>query len=120
MKKLMIAMFVLVFPLLSNLAFAQRGGTPEERAERQTLIMKEELSLTEEQLPKVKELNLIYAQKGAELREQNRDEREAMMTAFKEMEKQKETELAQVLTDEQMTQLRKKKDEMRGERRGRN
>lgn len=120
MKKLLIATVIFIIPLLSHAAFAQRGmRSPEERAEKQTAMMKEELSLTEDQVAKVEEINLKYAQKNEELREQYKGEREAIMTAFRESQQLKEEELAQVLTEEQMTKLQEKKEEMRSQRRGR-
>jgi hypothetical protein len=118
MKKLIIATIVFVLPLLSHLAFAQRGGTPEERAEKQTAMMEEELKLTEDQLPKIKEINLKYAEKNTKLRDAYQDDREAMFTAYREVEKQKEEELSLVLTEEQMTLLQEKKEEIREARRG--
>lgn len=119
MKKLLIAIVLLSLPLLAQTAFAQRGGTPEERAERQTAMMKEELALSEDQIPKIEEINLKYAKNNEELMEKNRGDQEAMFAAFRESEKQKEGELALVLNEEQMNKLKEKKEDMRSHRRGR-
>ena len=120
MKKLLIAVIIFILPLLSHTAFAQRGGgPPEERAEKQTAMMKEFLDLTDEQLPKVEEINLKFAKSNEELREKHRGNREAIIAAFRESEQLKEEALAQALTEEQLGKLREKKEEMRSQRRGR-
>jgi len=118
MKKLLIATMIFVLPLLSQSVFGQRGElSPNDRAQRQTAMMQEALNLTEEQLPKVEEINLKYAQKGADLREEHQGSRETMMTAFREVRKQQEEELSVVLTEEQMALLKEKQEEMRNQRR---
>ena len=120
MKKLVIAAIIFILPLLSHTAFAQRGGgLPEERAEKQTAMMREYLDLTDEQLPKIEEINLKFAKNNEELREKYRGDRETIIAAFRESEQLKEEALAQVLTEEQMNKLQEKKAEMRSQRRGR-
>ncbi len=119
MKKLLIALVIFILPLLTHAAFAQRGGSPEERAAKQTTMMKEFLGLTDEQLPKVEEINLKFAKSNEELREKHRGDREAIIAAFRESGQLKEEALAEVLTEEQMGKLQEKKEEMRSQRRGR-
>lgn len=118
MKKLLIATLIFILPLLTHAAFAQRGGSPEERAAKQTAMMKEELDLTDEQLPKIEEINLKFAKSNEALREKYRGDRETIIAAFRESEHQKVEALAQVLTEEQMILLHEKKEEMRSQRRG--
>ena len=119
MKKLLIAIVIFILPLLTHAAFAQRGGSPEGRAEKQTSMMKEFLDLTDEQLPKVEEINLKFAKSNEKLREKHRGDREAVIAAFRESEQLKEEALSEVLTEEQMGKLQEKKAEMRSQRRGR-
>lgn len=109
--------------LVSATAFAQEKPqrsrmTPEERAERISARLTEELALTEEQAEEVKNIHLKYA-KQAEA------EREARMQAMKEQHAAMENELKGVLNEDQYQKLEEKKTERksrweeRSERRGR-
>ncbi|WPP52970.1 hypothetical protein [Catalinimonas niigatensis] len=105
--------------MISTIAFAQQKPdrnrmTPEERAERISARLTEDLELTEEQAEEVEAIHLKYA-KQAEA------EREARMQAMKEQHAAMERELKAVLTDEQYQKLEAKqaeRKEKRGERRG--
>lgn len=61
MKKLLIIFNLLLGIQILQAQTLDNPGTPEERAEKMTAKMQEELSLTAEQLPKAKALNLKYA-----------------------------------------------------------
>lgn len=61
MKILLIVISLLIGMQVAQAQTLDDPGTPEERAEKMTAKMQEELSLTSEQLPKVKVLNLKYA-----------------------------------------------------------
>jgi hypothetical protein len=52
---------VIAAPLLAVDIDALKGTTPEERAEAQTLMMKENLGLSQEKVEKVRAINLKYA-----------------------------------------------------------
>jgi hypothetical protein len=82
---------------------------PEKRAKHQTEWMKTELSLSDDQTAKVDDINVRYAKKMKELREQNRQQ----MKALHEEEKK---ELSQVLTKEQNDKLEAKRAEMKAKR----
>lgn len=102
----------LVLALLLSLTFtfaqgrAPRGGgpgnlTPEERAERQTDVMTERLGLTEEQVAKVKELNLAFAEKMQANREKAGEDRQAARDAMLATRDEHVEALKNVLTEEQ-------------------
>jgi hypothetical protein len=86
--------------------------TPAERAGAQTTMMKEKLSLTDEQLPKVKAINEKYAEEmdpiikgsGGMLMK---------MGPMREVEGKKEAELKGVLSDDQFQQFQAMKSELR-------
>ena len=100
-----------------------RGGMgmdPEKRAEQQTAAMTEKLSLSEAQSAKVKEINLKYAQKAKEMRDNASGDREAMRASMVAMRQEQEKELQTVLTEEQWQQwlkIREEQKENRSERR---
>ncbi len=99
---------------------AQRGGgmgwDPEKRAEQQTANMTEKLSLSEAQSAKVKEINLKYAQKMKEARENATGDREAMRASMVAMRDEQDKELQTVLTEEQWQQWVKFRDEQKENR----
>jgi hypothetical protein len=86
--------------------------TPEEMAKRQTDNMKTELTLTSDQLPKVDSINLKYARKMSEIRQQYQGNRQEMMPKMMDLGKDKRAELEKILTADQL----KKYDTMMEER----
>ncbi len=101
------------------------GGDPAERAERLTASMTDLLALTEEQQNEVGDLNLEYAMKMKETRDENEGDWEAMRGAMMELNQEKEEKLATVLSEEQMQLYQEKKKEFirkarehRGKRKG--
>ncbi len=109
--------------LFSSVAFAQgpgsggkRGGsTPEERASRQTEMMKDGLNLTSAQEPKVSAINLKYAKKMEDVRKIA--DTAAMRKSVKSLNQQKESELKTILTAEQFKLYLKQMEEMKARRR---
>ena len=89
-----------------------KDTTPAERAAAQTTMMKEKLSLTDEQLPKVKAINEKYAEQmdpiikgsGGMLMK---------MGPMRAVEDKKEAELKGVLSDDQFQQFQAMKSELR-------
>jgi len=89
-----------------------KDTTPAERAAAQTTMMKEKLSLTDEQLPKVKAINEKYAEEmdpiikgsGGMLMK---------MGSMRAVEDKKEAELKGVLSSDQFAQFQAMKSEMR-------
>jgi hypothetical protein len=89
-----------------------KDTTPAERAAAQTMMMKEKLSLTDEQAPKVKAINEKYAEEmdpiikgsGGMLMK---------MGSMRAAEDKKEAELKGVLSDDQFQQFQAMKSELR-------
>lgn len=108
MKKLLI--IAIIFSL-SLSAFAQRGqnrekSTPEQRAEKMTGRMAEQLDLNEEQKKEIYKINLQNAQKRQE-------EMEARREAMKSLNESQKEQIGAVLTPEQ----KEKWEEIRSENR---
>ena len=126
MKAFIKVSFVFFALLASQLVYAQRGEggrggrdmDPEARAERQTKGMQERLSLTEGQLPIIKSINLKYAQKMQEAREEAEGDREAMRSTMNALRGQKKVELKAILTQEQFEALEAWEEERRANRQG--
>ena len=84
--------------------------TPEERAKRQTEMMKENLSLTTAQEPKVSAINLKYAKKMEDVRKIA--DTAVMRKTAQNLNKQKEGELKAVLTADQFKSYLTQVEEM--------
>ncbi|MEM9832654.1 MAG: hypothetical protein AAF944_18630 [Bacteroidota bacterium] len=114
--------------LIGTAAWAQpeggngrRGGDPSQRAERLTASMTELLDLNEDQQNQVGDLNLEYAMKIQENREESQGDREAMRESMVALNQEKEEKLSAILSEEQMQLYHEKKEEFRKnsrERRG--
>ncbi len=91
---------------------ALKGTTPEERAEAQTLMMKEELGLDAAAVDKVRAINLEYAKKMDPTIQGPDGPLLKSREAFN-LQEQKEGELKAVLTPEQFQKYRTSKLEMK-------
>ncbi len=103
---------MLLFFTASISAIAQpgggRGGDPVQRAEMQTQMMVDSLSLSAKQGEKVKEINLKYANKMKEARAANTDgDWEKMRTTMDAIRTEQNAELRGVLTQEQYDRWQK-------------
>ncbi len=79
-----------------------RGGDPIQRAEMQTKMMVDSLSLSTKQGEKVKEINLKYTNKMKAARESNTDgDWEKMRATMDAIRTEQNAELKTVLTQEQ-------------------
>jgi hypothetical protein len=88
------------------------NSTPQERAKALTLVMKEKLALTPEQLPKVEAINLDAAQKMEPVLKGSEGPLVKMRTS-KQVEQAKESALQNVLTPPQFQQFLAGRDEMK-------
>lgn len=90
---------------------ALKKSTPEERAKLQTAFLRERLSLTEEQLPKVSAINLKSAEKMQPVitGDQGPFKKRREM---KEIGDEKDAEMKGVLTADQYTKYLAAKEEM--------
>lgn len=112
-----------LFIFLTSAMFAQHQGpgmgrgnaTPDDRAKRQTEMMKESLSLTAAQEPKVAAINLKYAKKMEEVRKVS--DTAVQRKSARDLNKQKEGELKGVLTAEQFKSYLKQVEELKARRR---
>jgi len=108
--KILTVAILLVFAISAN---AQRGGDgrgmdPAQRAEMQTKMMVDSLSLSTKQGEKVKEINLKYANKQKEARSANADgDWEKMRAAMEALRTEQSAELKTVLTQEQFDHWQK-------------
>lgn len=93
------------------------GGNapPEDRAKRLTEMMKERLSLTAAQEPKVLAINLKYAKKMDESRKIA--DTAAMRKSVQSLNTQKDAEFKAVLTNDQFKSYLKQVEEMKARRR---
>lgn len=110
MKKLSFLITVALFAFSASQAVAQQGGNrnmkPEERAKQMTERLKTDVKLTDAQYEKVYALNLKQIQQMQEARKDNAAQQGDRREAFRTMQKNREDELAKILTAEQMQQYR--------------
>jgi len=96
---------VALFFTFTFAATAQRGDRqpkdPATMAEKQTTRMVEDLSLDATQTAQVQAINLTYAQKIQEARENNEGDRAAMKEIKAAINTEKSAEMQQVLTEAQ-------------------
>ncbi len=86
----------------------RRGGDPTQRAEMQSQMMVDSLSLSAPQAEKVKEINLKYAQKQQEVRANTPDgEWDKMRAALEALRNEQNTELKTVLNKDQFERWQK-------------
>ena len=91
-------------------------------AEKETTQMVEKLNLDEVQTVKIKEINLTFAKKKQEAKDENKGNKEAIKIITEAINNEKNAEIKQVLTDEQFKtyeELQAKKTKGRGGKRGR-
>ena len=115
MKKMVALAGLAVCLFVGNTTFAQGPGngkgadlSPEQRAEKRTEKMKEELDLTAEQTEKIAALNLEHMQEMEALRKQM----EALRQEMKAKRDKHKAEVDKVLTPEQKQKHDEKMKEM--------
>ncbi|TKG96583.1 hypothetical protein EYV94_04860 [Puteibacter caeruleilacunae] len=112
MKKLIILLAIVVISVVKVSAQNQKDLPPaKERAEMQTEIMKEKLSLTEEQIPKVMTINLDAAKRIDEVKKMTN--RMSMFKEFRSTMQAKDEGLKAILTKDQYKLYQKSKEEMK-------
>ncbi len=110
----------LVLLLGAGLAAAQqRGGDPEQMADRQMTVMKERLKLTADQEKKVRPIVVDNLKKNVELRkkyqvQQGQRPSEEAMAEMKKLREETTKKLSEVLSKEQMGEYEKMMAERRG------
>lgn len=109
MKKIITSM---LFVLLLTAVNVKAQSTPEQRAEKITSWMKDNLKLTAEQVPQVEEINLKYARMNEELKRMSGPKKDKMKKV-KSNETAKDEELKKLLTPEQYQSYQAKKKEIK-------
>ena len=125
MKKT-IALALLIYSMFSalttiaqdRLSKLMNDTTPEERAQMQTKNMKETLSLTEDQVDEVSEINLNYARKMQNAYNASGSKLQRLRK-MKALATEKDGVLKKVLTPTQYTTYQENKEEMKERRRER-
>ncbi|WP_285010950.1 hypothetical protein [Pedobacter faecalis] len=106
MKKLLVICGLLFAVVASSQAQegqrrGRMGGTPEERAKRQTEVLSERLKLSDEQKAKVNALYLEQGKKMVKLRDSLGDNREGFMGVMMKANEETNKKITAVLTDDQ-------------------
>ena len=101
---LVIGLWIAPGAALAQLPPELASSTPQERAKALTLVMKEKLALTPEQLPKVEAINLDAAQKMEPVLKGSQGPLVKMRTT-QQVEQAKESALQSVLTPPQFQQF---------------
>ncbi len=110
MKKLLFAIAILVSATLSS--FAQDSNNmAEEIATKQTEWMKDNLDLSADQLEKIEDLNLKYAQKMTKVQET--EGKLNKLKQGKSIAEEKDGKMKDILNKEQYEKYQDKKSEMR-------
>lgn len=123
-KNILKNIFALSFGLLISVGAMAQGGNMQERAQQQVEQLKTELSLTDEQVARLKEINSKNAEEMRELRNNASGDRNQMMQQMRELRKNRDTEIRAMLTEEQAAKFdelqKEQKQGQQRQRRGRN
>lgn len=116
-KILAFALFILGgFALQAQPGGGGRNMNPEQRAEQQTAQMTEQLTLSEAQAAKVKEINLKYANQMKEARDKADGDWTSMRETMTTIRGEQDKELQTVLTKEQWTKWAEYREQQRANR----
>jgi protein CpxP len=116
MKPRNILFSILFLALVASAAFAQRDSS---MITRRVEALTTALSLTPEQVTKVRALYTKEFTESANLREKYQDDREGMQKARRERQQKLDEQLLPLLTSEQKTKYEQFKKERQGGRMGR-
>ena len=128
-KLLLIIAFIGTTISLSAQNRGDRQFVPEDVAKRQTEALKKEISLTNEQEPKVKAIYLKYAKKqdesmkagqGTDWQSMSDEDRTKRREEWQKTTEERDKEIKKVITAEQYKKYEKWRDEQNSRRRGRN
>ena len=105
-------LLTMLLTLFFNINAQQQSGDAEAWANKLTDWMKKNLSLTEEQLPQVQEINPKYANKLYALK-RNTIPRRQKLEMLKDNDIAKDEEMKKVLTSDQFKSYQTKKEEIK-------
>lgn len=107
MKKIVVFTIAALFAVSGMAQEKKKGRSAEQRAEKITNKMKEKLNLTDEQVVKIKAINLEAAQQKDTLKAEAKAERKEKVKAI---ETDRDTKIKAVLTEEQKAEYEKMKE----------
>ncbi len=116
MKNILFSIFTILlvsFAISTKAQPQHKKFNAEDMSKMQTEMMKKELNLSDKQTTEVSAINLKFAKKMDEQRKNSEGDREAMHKQMETMQKERNAELKEVLTDEQYEKFLKKEEEMR-------
>jgi hypothetical protein len=117
---IILSMLILVLGLAT--AQAQKGQgkniDPAQKADKQTTMMTEKLSLSAEQAAQVKDINLKYAEKRKALKGEAKAGQQKDKAAMQQLKTEQEAEINKVLNKEQQAQWEKIQSERKGQHKG--
>lgn len=123
MKKILVLVIALMF---TGTIYAQRADSPhkspEDRAAKQAENMKQKLGLSDQQYASIRSINLKYAERISKLRADTATAREDRHKQMRDLHTQKQSEITQVLSDEQQAKWKTLREDQRnkaGARQGR-
>lgn len=118
MKKIILISFAIAIATANGSAQEKKvpHKTPEQRTERRTVKLNQELALNEVQKVKVREVVLKQELQRDESIKQFEGNREALKEANKKNMKESEDELKTILTPEQMEKLKQHREEIKQKR----
>ncbi|HEY4787086.1 MAG TPA: hypothetical protein VIH57_13605 [Bacteroidales bacterium] len=105
--------FSIALMVVGNLN-AQQQRSPEERAKRETSMVKEQVALTDSQSVKYEAIALKYANMMSEFRNIPRDSVQLRQKKRAELNEKKSTEVKTILTPEQYAKYEKWMEQFRG------
>lgn len=107
MKKILVFTIAALFTVSGMAQEKKKGRSAEQRAEKITNKMKEKLNLTDEQVVKIKAINLEAAQQKDTLKAEVKAERKEKVKAI---ETERDAKIKAVLTEEQKAEYEKMKE----------
>lgn len=110
MKKIVFGMLMMLFSI--HFLTAQTTIDAEKLAKEMTAKQKMQLSLTEEQEPKVQAINLTFFTETAKIKN-NSDSKMYKMQSVKKLDEQKTASMKEILTSEQYEKYRGSQKENR-------
>lgn len=117
MKMKLTGNFLVASMLLFFTAFAHGDKlTPQEKAAKKTAWMKANLGLSDDQVKQVEPLNLAYAQKNYDLKNNQALSKEEKETQMKKNDDEKDAKLKAIFSAEQFKAYEAKKMEMKAEK----
>lgn len=116
MKMKLMGGFLIASMLLFFTAFAHGDKmTPQEKAAKKTAWMKTNLGLSDDQVKQVEPINLEYAQKNYDLKNNTALSKEDKETQMKKNDDEKDAKLKAIFSADQFKTYEAKKKEMKEE-----